>query len=143
MRPRNPCSTLSASTFSRLISTVSRLMKPNLAITRRLVMAISVERTLTHAAISRKSPTTTTRSRMPRNTSQNCDHQDTRARWRMVSPWIRESSMYDMSGLQVGCRDEIGDEPLERARVFVVEAIEGRAVEVEHADDPIVAPAPD
>ena len=72
---------------------VSRFTKPNLAITRRLVMAISVERTLIHAIARNTSPTTKTSVTIPRSTSPNCDHQETRARWMMLSPSMRESSM--------------------------------------------------
>src|SRR6185437_4051149 len=138
-RPQKPCSTRSASTFSSLISTVSRLMKPNFAITRRLVIASSVEWTLIHAAARKKRPTTATSNRMPSTTSPACDHHETRARCSTVSPGTRESSMYDMSA-EVRRLDERAHDGFEGGRVLLGEAFLARAVEVEHAEQP--APGP-
>src|SRR5688572_5519663 len=133
MRPQKPCSTRNASTLSRLISTVLRLMNPNFAMTRRLVIATSVERMLIQAQMRNTSPITMTSVRSPSRTSQNCDHHDMRPRCRSVSPSTRDWSMYDMS--EVRREEEELHQLLEAGRVVGVEACEHGAVEVEHAED--------
>jgi hypothetical protein len=55
-------------------------MKPVLAITRRLVIAISVDLTVIQAATRKKRPTTTIESTRPSTMSPNCDHHEMRAR---------------------------------------------------------------
>src|SRR5260221_6439489 len=93
MRPHTPCSTLRASTLSKLISTVWRFTKPLFAMTRRLVMASSVERMRIHAMARKTRPTTITSVTRPSTMSGNCDHQEMRARWMSVSPPTRDSSI--------------------------------------------------
>jgi len=121
MRPHTPCSTRSDSTLSRLISTVWRVTKPNLAMTRLVVMAISVERIFTAATRKQTRATATTTPNMiatwldssgavrsrakntmpasatassaPRMRNPACDHHVSRARCTTSSPAMSESSM--------------------------------------------------
>src|SRR5689334_25273244 len=96
-------------------------------------MATSVERTLIQAQTRKTNPTATTSSRIPRNSSQNCDHHEMRARCRMRSPSTRDSSMYDTSA-EVACAQVEGGHPLERELLALAEAVEEGAVDVEHAE---------
>src|SRR6185503_4946164 len=135
IRPQKPWSTRRASTWLMLISMVRRVTNPNFAMMRLLVIAISVERTLTQAHPRKMSPTPTTSRRIPSRTSPNCDHHETCARCTMVSPSTSDWSMYDTLASEVGGLEERLGHGLQAAGIFFVETREPGAVQVHHADD--------